>query len=159
MRALDRCVSAAVALAAWLVLPLALLLFAQWPLREIVQAGSREANDLGQILFALYVAAAVTAATRDRVHLAADLVAHRYPPSWQEGLWRAASLVVAAPAAAFVAWSAAPATWQSLLQLERFPETFNPGYFVVRLAAFGLALLVLAQALADGFMPRRPPPR
>ena len=159
MRALDRCVGAAVAGAAWLALPLVLLLFAQWPLREIVQAGSREANDLGQVLFALYVAAAVTAATRDGAHLSADIVAHRYGPAWQQALWRAASLLVAAPAAAFVAWSSAPATWQSLAQLERFPETFNAGYFLVRLGAFLLALLVLAQALVDGFAPRPPSPR
>jgi len=32
--------------AAWLVLPLALLLFAQWPLRDLVGAWSRQANDI-----------------------------------------------------------------------------------------------------------------
>ena len=32
----------------WLVLPVALVLFLQWPLRDWVQAWSREANDLGQ---------------------------------------------------------------------------------------------------------------
>jgi hypothetical protein len=41
----------------------------------------------------------------------------------------------------------------SLLQLERFPETFNPGYFVVRLAAIVLALLALLQALVDLLAP------
>ena len=34
---------------------------------------SREANDLGQIAFALFVAVSVTAATRAGTHLAADL--------------------------------------------------------------------------------------
>jgi hypothetical protein len=38
-------------LASLLVIPLALLLFIQWPLREWVQAYSRQANDMGQILF------------------------------------------------------------------------------------------------------------
>jgi hypothetical protein len=45
-----------------LVVPLALLLFAQWPLRDGVQAYSRQANDAAQILFAVYAAVAITAA-------------------------------------------------------------------------------------------------
>ena len=53
----------------WLVVPLSLLLFLQWPLRELVHGYSREANDLGQWLFALYVASSVTAATRRRLPL------------------------------------------------------------------------------------------
>jgi len=149
MRALDRCVAAAVRGAAVLVLPLAFLLFLQWPLREIVQAGSRQANDFAQVLFALYVAAAVTAATREHAHLASDLLAQRYSPRWRAWLARAAALFVTAPAAAFILWSSAAPTWQSVLGLERFPETVNPGYFLVRLAVFVLAALLLAQALLD----------
>ena len=53
-----------------LVLPLAALLLAQWPLRELIQAYSRQANDAAQVLFALYVAVAVTAASRNHAHLA-----------------------------------------------------------------------------------------
>ena len=154
MGALDRCVAAAVRGAGFLVLPLALLLFVQWPLRDLVQAGSREANDAGQILFALYVSAAVTAATRSRAHLATDLAAHRYSPRVRSLLTRAASLAVAAPFAAFALLWSARATWQSIVQLERFPETLDPGYFLVRVAAFALAAVVLAQALLDGFPTR-----
>ena len=57
-RTLDRLFRAA----AWLALPVALLLFLQWPLRDLARTGSREANDLAQWLFALHVAVAVTAA-------------------------------------------------------------------------------------------------
>src|SRR5439155_9859437 len=63
----------------WLVLPVALILFLQWPLRDFVQWGSREANDLGQWVFALYVSLAMTFATRERAHLAVDAIAHDYP--------------------------------------------------------------------------------
>jgi len=159
MRALDRCVAAAVSGAGVLVLPLAFLLFVQWPLREVVQAGSRQANDAGQVLFAIYVAVAITAATRSHAHLATDLAAHRYPQRLRALLLRAASLLVAAPAAAFVLVSSAAQTWQSIAQLERFPETLNPGYFLVRLAAFALAALVLAQALLDALAPGDRAPR
>jgi TRAP-type C4-dicarboxylate transport system permease small subunit len=149
MRALERCVAWAVRLGAPLAVPLSLLLFLQWPLRDLVQAGSREANDAAQVLFAAYIAVALTAATRGRTHLAADVVARRYPPRWRARLARFASLAVAAPFALFVLWTGAPAAWNSLLQLEHFPETLNPGYFLLRAAALLLAALALAQALLD----------
>ena len=64
LRLLDRLVDAAVRGAAFLVLPVSLLLFLQWPLRDLVHLYSREANDLAQVLFALYVSVAITQATR-----------------------------------------------------------------------------------------------
>src|SRR5664279_1256717 len=78
-RFLDRVVAGAMRAGMVLVLPLALLLFLQWPLRDLVQAYSREANDLAQCLFALYVSLAITFATRRRAHLATDVIAQRYP--------------------------------------------------------------------------------
>jgi TRAP-type C4-dicarboxylate transport system permease small subunit len=72
----------------WLILPVVLLLFLQWPLRDLVRSHSREANDLGQWIFALYVAASVTAATRAHTHLAADAVARRYGLRIRAGLVR-----------------------------------------------------------------------
>ena len=75
---LDRFVAAVLGAAMALALPVSLLLFLQWPLRDLVQAYSREANDIAQLLFALYVAAAISYASRRGVHLAADVVAHRY---------------------------------------------------------------------------------
>src|SRR6185295_16816953 len=82
---LDRLVAAILGAGRWLLLPVAALLFLQWPLRDIVRAWSRDANDLGQWLFALYVAMAFTAATRAHAHLAADALARRYS-EWTRGL-------------------------------------------------------------------------
>ena len=73
--ALDRLIGYVVAAAKWLALPLVVLLFLQWPLRDGIQMFSREANDLGQVVFAFFVAVSVTAATRAHTHLAADLLA------------------------------------------------------------------------------------
>ena len=129
-----------------LVLPLAALLFAQWPLRDLVQAYSSQANDLAQILFALYMAVAVTAATREGTHLAAGHAPdeHTRPP----GRWRAwALLACTGPWAVFMLWTAAPSVWQSLRHLERFGETLNPGYFVIKLALWLLVALVLIDAV------------
>src|SRR5262249_28760821 len=65
---LDRLVAAILSGGRWLLLPVVLLLFLQWPLRDLVRAWSRDANDLGPWLFALYVAMGFTAATRADTH-------------------------------------------------------------------------------------------
>jgi TRAP-type mannitol/chloroaromatic compound transport system permease small subunit len=132
-----------------LVLPVSLLLFLQWPLRDLIQIYSREANDLAQWLFALYVSVAITYATRRRSHLAADAFAQRYPTPVRAHLARLASLLVLLPWSLFILYAAWPALSQSVLQLEAFPETFNPGYFLIKVGVWLLAMLVLLQALVD----------
>jgi TRAP-type C4-dicarboxylate transport system permease small subunit len=131
-----------------LVLPLALLLFAQWPLRDLVQAYSRQANDLAQILFALYMAVAVTAASREGTHLAAGHAPDEHSPP--PGRWRAwALLACTAPWALFMLWTSAPSVWQSMRQLERFAETLNEGFFIIKLALWLMLALIVAQAVVD----------
>jgi TRAP-type C4-dicarboxylate transport system permease small subunit len=114
-----------------------------------VQAYSREANDLGQLLFGVYVAVAITAATRERTHLAVDAVARGYPARARARLERIAAAVVLVPWSLFIIATSALPAWQSLLQLERFADTLNPGYFVLRAAVLAMAAMVLAQAIAD----------
>lgn len=130
-------------LASVLVLPLALLLFLQWPLREWVQAYSRQANDLAQIVFALYVAVAISAASLARTHLAAGAAGGGRPPRWHA--W--ALLACVGPWGLFMLWAAWNPLRDAVLGLERFPETFTPGYFVLKLALGLLLLLVLLQAV------------
>lgn len=127
-----------------LVLVLALLLFAQWPLRDWVQAGSRLANDLGQIVFALYIAAAVGAASLAGTHLAAGHGMRSLQP------WRAwAVLACVGPWAAWMSWAQWPALRGSVLTAERFAETLDPGYFMIRVAlALMLALIVAVSVSA-----------
>ena len=146
---LDRLLAIITSAAVALVLPVSFLLCVQWPLRELVQAYSREANDLAQWLFALYVSVAITYATRTRSHLAADALARRYRPLIRARLARIASLLVLLPWSAFILYAAWPALVQSVAQLEAFPETFNPGYFLIKASVWLLALLVLLQALLD----------
>jgi TRAP-type mannitol/chloroaromatic compound transport system permease small subunit len=151
----DRTLDRLVAAASVLVLPVSLLLFLQWPLREWLQAYSREANDLAQVLFALYVSVAITAATRHRAHLAADAFARRYQGIIRQWLNRLGALFVLIPWSMFVIYAAWPSVAQSVRQLEGFPETFNPGYFVIKLALLLLALLTLLQGVIDVFRARR----
>lgn len=139
---LDRIAAAA----AWLVLPLALLLFAQWPLRDLLHALSRQANDIAQWVFALYVAVALRHATRTDAHLKA-------PAGWHGGasprLRRIGHALCVLPFALFVLVSGAPMAWRSLVEMESFPDTFNPGYFIIKCAAWLMALAMALQALLD----------
>jgi TRAP-type mannitol/chloroaromatic compound transport system permease small subunit len=149
----DRALGALIALGRWLVLPVGLLLFLQWPLRDLFRAYSREANDLAQWLFALYVAIALTEATRRSTHLAAAAVAERYTPALRAVLARAAALLCVAPWSLFVLVAGAPMIWRSIRQLEEFPDTYDPGYFIIKASVWLLALLMLLQAIVDAFRP------
>ena len=143
-------------LASLLVLPLSLLLFAQWPLREWVQAGSLRANDTAQILFAFYVAVGITAASRANTHLAAprsQRASTRRSRRWRAGLM----LLCLAPWLLFMLWSASPLIATSVLRLDRFGETLTPGYFLIKLALGILLLLVLIDAVQSWRTAQREP--
>jgi TRAP-type mannitol/chloroaromatic compound transport system permease small subunit len=146
---LDRLIAALIEGAQWLALPLILLLFLQWPLRDFFRSFSREANDLGQIFFALFVAVSVTAASRAGTHLAADAVARRYPLRLQFFIKKIGALVGLVPWALFMLIASKPIVISSLQLREMFPDTGNPGYFVIKLALWIMAGVILAQALLD----------
>lgn len=151
---LDRLIAAALRVLQWLILPVVILLFLQWPLRDLLRSHSREANDLGQWIFALYVAASVTAATRARTHLAADMLARRYGRATRALLMRCGAACGLIPWALLVLIAGKNLVLSSLLSLEAFPDTYNPGYFIIKMALWVLAGLVLAQALLDLARPR-----
>ncbi len=130
-------------LASLLAVPLALLLFAQWPLRELVQAYSRQANDWGQIVFAVYVAVAITAASMANAHLAAARSTEAAAPRWRA--WALAACLL--PWASFTLWAAAPQILVSLKNFEKFGDTLTPGFFLIKLALGLMLLLVLLDAL------------
>src|SRR6185312_10490882 len=102
MRVLDRAIARTVSATGWLALPLITLLFLQWPLRDLFRSYSREANDLGQVFFALYVAVSVTAATRAGTHLAADALAQRYSLRTRHWLRKVGVVVSLVPWALFI---------------------------------------------------------
>jgi TRAP-type mannitol/chloroaromatic compound transport system permease small subunit len=159
MRFLDQLVGSLLAAVKWLALPIVTLLFLQWPLRTVMGMYSREANDLGQWLFAIYVAASVAAAMRARAHLAADTIARHYSAAAREWLTRASAVFGLIPWSVIVLITSWNLVRDSTLRLEHFPDTGNPGYFIIKLALLLMALLVLFQALLELVPPgrRRPP--
>ncbi|HXW24746.1 MAG TPA: TRAP transporter small permease subunit [Xanthobacteraceae bacterium] len=151
---LDRSIAKLLRAAQWLIFPVVILLFVQWPLRDIVRSYSREANDLGQWIFALYVAASVTAATRAGSHLAADMLARRYRPAVRALIARCGAAFGLVPWALLVLVAGRNIVVSSVVALEAFPDTANPGYFFVKIALWLMAALVLAQAVLDLARPR-----
>jgi TRAP-type mannitol/chloroaromatic compound transport system permease small subunit len=151
---LDRLVAGILSLGRFLALPIVVLLFLQWPLRDLVRAYSREANDLGQWLFALYVAIAITAATRAHTHLATDVIARGYSERARDMLARAGALIGMLPWALFVLIAGKNIVISSVLGREAFPDTANPGYFIVKIALWLLAGLMFIQALLEVFASR-----
>ena len=137
LRTLDRLIGGLVAAAKWLALPLVVLLFLQWPLRDLLRHFSREANDLGQIAFALFVAVSVTAATRAGTHLAVDLVAKRYSARTRAWLVRAGSAFGLLPWALFVLFAGRTAVITGLRDLEIVSGFRQPGLFPDQGCALG----------------------
>jgi len=135
---------------ALLVFPIVLLLFAQWPLRDLIQAGSRLANDMGQLSFGLYMAIVVTAASVAGVHLACHLPG-RDSSAGEEvegGRWRSwALLLCVAPWALVILVTYGGTVMQSVRSLEGFPDTGHPGFFLLRIGVLWMALLVLIHAI------------
>lgn len=139
----------------WLALPLALLLFLQWPLRDLVHGYATQANDLAQIFFAVYVAGSVAAATRAGTHLAADTIAQRYSPRTRARLRKIGAIAIM-PWALFVLIASKQPVIESVALLEGFSQTLNPGYFIIKLALWLMALAVLVQSIIELLRPRAP---
>ena len=153
LRRLDRLIGQVVAVAQWLVLPLILLLFLQWPLRDIVHCCSLQANDLGQIFFALLVAVSVTASTRAGTHLAADTLAQHYSSRTRQRLRKLCAVIGLVPWSLFILYASKNFVLASVFGLESFSETDNPGYFLIKVALWIMALLIIAQGLVEIFRP------
>jgi TRAP-type mannitol/chloroaromatic compound transport system permease small subunit len=52
-----------------------------------------------------------------------------------------------APWAIFISWQSLAMAQRSVLQLESFPDTFNPGYWLFKVLLIVFAALLLLQAL------------
>lgn len=130
-----------------LSLAISVLLFLQWPLRDGVGAWSTQANDLAQALFALYVAVALRHAGARKAHLIArpDLAPLQAAAAWR----RIGAPLCVLPWALTILVASGPQVWRSVLTLESFPESLNPGYFAIKIALFLLALMLGLQALLD----------
>jgi TRAP-type mannitol/chloroaromatic compound transport system permease small subunit len=99
------------------------------------------------------VAAAVTAATRAHAHLATDVMARGYSRRTRRALAKIGVVIGVLPWAIFVLIAGKNIVVASVLGWEAFPDTANPGYFLLKLALWVLAGLMLAQGIIGLFDP------
>jgi len=132
-----------------LAVAVTVLLFVQWPLRDVVGWGSTQANDLAQWLFALYVAVAINHARRRGTHLVARPDLGPADTGRFRRLRRIGGPLCVLPWALFLTISSTPTVVHSVLGLEQFPESFSPGYFMIKIALMLMGVLMTAQAALD----------
>ena len=137
---LDRLIGRIIAAAQWLALPLDPVVV---PAMAAARHRARlfaQANDLGQIIFALFVAVSVTAATRAGTHLAADTAgATLFARARGTGCKQTRRRHRPAAMGAVRPDCEQDFVLQSVFGLEDFPDTNNPGYFVIKLALWLMA--------------------
>ena len=99
------------------------------------------------------MAVSISAATRAGTHLAADALAQHYTARTRYWLKRLGAGLGLMPWALFVLIAGKTFVVPSLLGVESFPETYNPGYFLIKCALWLMAIMVIAQAIVDFFRP------
>jgi TRAP-type mannitol/chloroaromatic compound transport system permease small subunit len=95
----------------------------------------------------------VTAATRAHAHLAADLVAQHYSKRTRRRLERIGAALGLLPWAMFVLIAGRNIVVTSVRVREAFQDSGNPGYFLIKIALWVMALAIIGQALVDIFRP------
>jgi TRAP-type mannitol/chloroaromatic compound transport system permease small subunit len=133
---------------AWLVLAVVFLLFLQNPLRELIGRGQFFANDMGQLSHAAVFMVGVAYAWRWDRQVRVDLFYGRMGPRAKAAVNLCGTLFLLLPWLAFVAWDTLPVAVESARQLEHFPESGSPGFFVMKAIIVVFALTLGMQALA-----------
>jgi TRAP-type mannitol/chloroaromatic compound transport system permease small subunit len=129
------------------IVPLVLLLWFQWPLREWVHAGHRQANDLAQLVFAFYTVFSVAWASYHQTHLQLDQPGDK--PIRDPVRQRFLGFLLTLPWLAALLWFAWPLWWLSFKEGERFIDSMLPGFYILKLTVILLPVGVVL-ALAQG---------
>jgi len=131
----------------WLVVFVVLALFAQWPLRELVGAGHILANDFGQIAHAAVFSIGIAYALRWDGHVRLDVFYQRMPQRGRALVDLAGTLAFVVPWTIIVLWFSGATTLRSVKVLEKFPETWSPGYWLFKVLLIVFTVLLLLQAI------------
>src|ERR1700694_3839527 len=135
--------------AAWLCLPLVVLLFLQLPLRELVHGGNNTDNDVGQVIFAAFVMLGIPFAMHHDAHVRVDIFHQRLTARRRAAVELAGTALFLLPWLGLVFWYSLPIVLNSLFEMEKFAETYTPGYFILKLQLFFFVALVGLQAIAN----------
>ena len=134
--------------AAWLVLAVVFLLFVQNPLREFVGRGQFFANDMGQLAHAAVFMIGCAYAWRWDRQVRMDLVYRGMGPRKKAVVNLLGTVFLLLPWLVFVTLDAVPAVIDSVKNLEGFPESGSPGFFVMKSLLIAFAATMGLQAAA-----------
>jgi hypothetical protein len=132
----------------WLVvlgMPIFLLvvfLWVQWPVRVFATGNPRLINDMGQIAFAYFWVMAFGIACLTQSHL--QISNNAATTNATRRAW--SSFVLSSPWAIFLFYSAWPLLINSWHENEKFPDSYSPGFYMIKLA---LVLLALAWVVTN----------
>lgn len=146
-RAADAVTDATGRVFSWLVVFVIGALFAQWPLRELVGAGHILANDFGQLAHAAVFSIGVAYALRWDGHVRLDVLYHRMSRRARALVDLAGTLLFIVPWTLIVLWFSGATTLRSVRVLEKFPETWSPGYWLFKVLLIVFSVLLLVQAV------------
>ncbi len=82
------------------------------------------------------------------------MIARSYSETSRKWLARAGALLDLIPWSIIVLATSWHIILNSTRLLERFPDTFNPGYFIIKIALWLLALLMLIEGVIELSRPR-----
>ena len=129
----------------FLALPIVLLvvfLWAQWPMRVFASGNPRLINDMGQIVFAYFWVMAFAIACLSQSHL--QISNNAAPTKKGRRAWT--GFVLSLPWAIFLVYSAWPLLINSWHENEKFPDSYSPGFYLIKLA---LILLPVGWTLSN----------
>lgn len=115
---------------------LILFLWVQWPLRLFTVGNPRLVNDMGQLAFACFWVIAFGMACLTKSHLQISNTSQ--PRNALRLAWL--RFIVCAPWAFFLLYSAMPLLMNSWHEDEKFPDSYSPGFYLIKLALVWLAL-------------------
>jgi TRAP-type mannitol/chloroaromatic compound transport system permease small subunit len=133
---------------AWLVLAVVFLLFVQNPLREYVGRGQFFANDMGQLCHAAVFMIGIAYAWRWDRQVRVDLFYGKMGPRAKAVVNLLGTTFLLLPWLGLVAWEAVPTAIESVRNLEGFPESGSPGFFVMKSLVLAFAAMMGLQAAA-----------
>jgi TRAP-type mannitol/chloroaromatic compound transport system permease small subunit len=145
-RALDRLIEFASAIFAWFVPLVVAALFLQWPVRQLIGRGHLGLNDAGQVLHATVFLVGVAYAIAVHGHVRLEVFHARFSERGAAWVTLAGHACFVLPWLAILAWYGYDYVRLSLAVWEGFPETWNPGYWTMRIA---FSLFVVLTSIAS----------
>lgn len=144
--ALDRFVHALARVFSWLVLGVVATLFLQWPVRLLIGRGHLGLNDAGQVLHATVFLVGVAYGIVTHGHVRLEVFHAHFSPRGAAWLTLGGHLVFVLPWLALLGGYGYDYVRLSLGVWEAFPETWNPGYWTMRVA---FSLFVVLASIAS----------